>query len=131
MRSDNSHHIVAAAQNRSIETRARALRALRRLDAGGKAITFESVAREANVSRSWLYTQPDLRAEIQQRRTRETSTSRTVLTPHRQRASDASLLCRLDAANERLHRLENDNRGLRDALAEALGLAREDRVLGR
>lgn len=129
MRSDNSRHIIASAQNRAIETRARALRALRRLDSGGKAITFETVAREANVSRSWLYAQPDLRAEIQQRRTRETPTTRTTLTPHRQRASDASLLRRLDAANEQLHRLENQHRELRDALAEALGCARAARVL--
>jgi hypothetical protein len=32
------------------------------MDTTGAAITFEIVAREAKVSRSWLYNQPDIRA---------------------------------------------------------------------
>ncbi|MFE7980482.1 hypothetical protein [Streptomyces shenzhenensis] len=35
------------------------------IDAAGMAVTFDAVARAADVSRSWLYTQPDLRAEIE------------------------------------------------------------------
>lgn len=47
MRADNSRHLVVAAQQRSEQTRTRALRALRRLDGTGTAVTFEAVAREA------------------------------------------------------------------------------------
>src|SRR5215472_6055445 len=36
------------------------------MDATGQRSTFDAAAREAGVSRSWLYTQDDLRAEIQQ-----------------------------------------------------------------
>ena len=50
--------------------------------------------------------------------------------PDRQRASDASLLRRLQAATERIHRLEDDNRQLREALAEALGERRTADILG-
>ncbi|WP_425568700.1 DUF6262 family protein [Nonomuraea antimicrobica] len=64
MRADNSHHLVAAAKERSRSTREKATRALRRLDATGRPITIETVAREAGVSRSWLCSQPDLRTEI-------------------------------------------------------------------
>jgi len=64
MRSDNSHHVIAAARQRSQATRRRALTALRRLDTAGTPINFDVVAREAQVSRSWLYNQPDLRAEM-------------------------------------------------------------------
>lgn len=131
MRSDNSRHLIAAARNRAAQTREKALRALRQLDTAGKPITFEAVAGEAGVSRSWLYTQTDLRAEIQQLRTRRQPTPPAPLTPQRQQASEASLLRRLEAATDRLRRLEHENRDLREALAEALGTARQDRVTGR
>lgn len=61
MRADNSHLIVSAARHRAAATRRKAASALRRMDATGVVITFETVAREAGVSRSWLYNQPDLR----------------------------------------------------------------------
>ena len=63
MRADNSAHLIAAAQRRSAATRRRAAAALRRLDAAGRPLSFDAFAREAQVSRSWLYAQPDLRAE--------------------------------------------------------------------
>lgn len=130
MRADNSQHLVVAAQQRAEQTRTRALRALRRLDDTGTAVTFEAVAREAGVSRSWLYSQADLRAEIQALRTRTQSPS-PPSTPQRQAATDASLLRRLEAATERLRQLEEDNRQLREGLAEALGTARTARVTGK
>ncbi len=68
MRADNTRHIVAAARHRHEYTRAKAIQALRELDAAGTPVTFEAVARAAAVSRSWLYAQPDLRAEIERLR---------------------------------------------------------------
>jgi hypothetical protein len=65
VRADNSHHLVAAAQRRAEETLDRAVTALRRMNAAGKPITFDAVAHEARVSRSWLYTQDHIRAEIE------------------------------------------------------------------
>ncbi|MFI6934288.1 DUF6262 family protein [Streptomyces sp. NPDC050287] len=107
MRAGNSRHIVAAAGNRHEYTRAKAIKALREIDAAGTVVTFDIVARAASVSRSWLYTQPDLRGEIER------------LRAHRQRASDASLIRRLEAANERNRRLTEENRQLREQLAHA------------
>ncbi len=71
------------------------------MDATGTAITFGTVAREAGVSRSWLYNQPDLRTEIERLRARRQSIPAARPVPDRQRASDASLLRRLEAATER------------------------------
>jgi AraC-like DNA-binding protein len=130
MRADNSRHVIAAARRRAERTRQQALTALRRLDATGRAITFEAVAREAGVSRSWLYTQDDLRAEIGRLRERHRPPSPTPGTPDRQRASTTSLLRRLEAATERIQRLEEADRQLHQALAEALGAARAARVHG-
>jgi small-conductance mechanosensitive channel len=130
MPADNSRHLIAAARDRAEQTRSRALRALKRLDATGTPVTFEAVAREADVSRSWLYAQPDLRAEIQALRTRNQPASSAPLPPQRQRATDGSLLRRLEVATERMRQLEEDNRQLRGALAEALGAARTIRLTG-
>lgn len=130
MRADNSQHLIAAARRRTEQTRTRALHALRRLDNAGVAVTFKAIAREAGVSRSWLYGQADLRTEIEALRTRSRSSSPASSTPQRQRASDASLLRRLEAAHTRLHQLEADNHQLREALAETLGAARTARVTG-
>ena len=63
MRADNSHHVIQAAQRRAGQTRERAVAALRRMDATGQRITFDNVAKQAQVSRSWLYSQEDLRTD--------------------------------------------------------------------
>ena len=131
MRADNCRHLITAARNRAEQTRTRAVRALRRLDQAGTAITFDAVAREAGVSRSWLYSQADLRGEIQALRARRQPPASTPRTPHRQAASDASLLRRLEAATQRMRQLEEDNRQLREALAEALGATRAARITGK
>lgn len=123
MRVDNSHHVIAAARQRSQSTHRRAVTALCRMDTTGMPITVDALAREAGVSRSWLYTQPDLRSEIERLRQPHRSTSRRRV-PDRQRASDTSLQCRLDLAAERVKQLETDNQRLRRALAEALGARR-------
>lgn len=120
MRADNSRHVVEAARRRGQLTRSKAVQALRAMDAAGEPITFETVARRAQVSKSWLYAQPDLRAEIENLRAthRQAPDSRI---PARQRSSDASLRQRLEAANARLRQLAEENRTLREQLARALG----------
>lgn len=119
MRADNSHHIVAAARQRSLAANRKAVAALRRIDNAGAPVNFDAVAREAGVSRSWLYNQPDVRAEIERLRSRQRPPSNRI--PDRQRPSDASLHQRLRVASERIRQLEIDNKRLRSALAEALG----------
>jgi len=91
MRADNSQQLLAAARRRAQATRRRAVTALRHMDNTGTLVTFDALAREAGVSRSWLYNQPDLRTEIERLRDRpRPAAGRPV--PDRQRSSDASLL---------------------------------------
>ncbi len=123
MRPDHTTRLVTAAKQRHELTRAKAIRAIRELDRAGTAVTFETVARTANVSRSWLYTQPDIRTEIQRLRD-ATHRAPSPPVPTGQRASDASLLRRLQTANERNRALTEDNHRLRRQLAQALGQQR-------
>jgi hypothetical protein len=60
MRADNTKHLLAAAQQRSDDARHRAEHALEQLIANRQPLTVAGLARAARVSRSWLYTQPDL-----------------------------------------------------------------------
>jgi hypothetical protein len=130
VRADNTAHLVAAASRRTEQTRQRAVTAIRRMDAAGTPINFDAVARTAGVSRSWLYTQLDLRTQIERLRARHRPAPARVAVPDRQRATEASLLTRLEAAADRIRHLEADNRQLRDALAHALGESRAADVLG-
>lgn len=125
MPADNSHHLITAARERARTTRRRAITAMRKMDTNGTAITFDALAREAGVSRSRLYNQADLRAEVERLRHRQPA-AKGRTPPQRQRASDASLLARLDIASARLQQLESENKRLRTALAEALGERRAE-----
>ena len=89
MRADNTAHLIAAARARSHHAQKRATDALRRLDKAGSPITFGAVAAEAGVSRSWLYRQPGLRAEIE--RLRPDNRHNQPLLPAALRASEESL----------------------------------------
>jgi hypothetical protein len=100
------------------------------MDTAGLPITFDSLAKQARVSRSWLYNQPDLRAEVERLRAQRIPSSASRPVPDRQRASDASLLRRLKSAAERIRHLEAENKQLREALALTLGERRTADVLG-
>src|SRR6266516_505474 len=120
MRPDNTAPIIAAARHRRELTRAKAIRALRELSHAGTPVTFEAVARQAGVSRSWLYVQPATRTEIRRLRNATAKTPAPAV-PARQRASEASLRSRLETALARNRELATENQRLRRQLAHALG----------
>jgi len=112
---------ATARHQRALE---RAERALRDLDTEGAAISFQAVARRADVSRQWLYTQPALRAEIE--RLRDRAPARDAV-PARQRASEASLRQRLESLRAENQRLREENASLKGELAIAYGQQRDAR----
>ena len=94
------------------------------LDRAGAVLTFEAVAHHAGVSRSWIYTQTDIKDEI--RRLRDQGQHQlSALIPTQQRASDDSLRQRLELANRRNRELADENQRLRRQLAHALGQLRD------
>ncbi|MDA3641884.1 DUF6262 family protein [Mycobacterium xenopi] len=121
---------MAAARCRAKTTPKRAVWTLRRMDKAGLPITFDAVAREARVSRSWLYNQPELCSEIERLRARRHLPTQHMPVPDRQRASNSSRLQRLKAATERINHLEEENTRHRQALALALGEQRAKAVHG-
>lgn len=119
-RADNSHHLQRAATARHTAAVNRACDAITKMDRDGSAITFTAVASAAGVSRGWLYNQTDLRATITGLR-RDHNTDALTAIPAAQRATNDSLLQRLDSARDEITRLRADNANLRDQLARSLG----------
>jgi hypothetical protein len=127
MRPDSTAPLAVAAARRHELARSRAIQALRELDRAGAPVTFATLAAAAGVSRSWLYTQPDIRSQVQQIRD-STSRPRTAAVPAGQRAADASLRARLTASLQRNQQLADENARLRRQLARALGDQRTART---
>ncbi len=110
-----------AAARRHELTRAKAIQAMRELDRAGAPVTFAGVAQAAGISRSWLYTQPDISGQIRRLRQETNAAGSAGGIPAAQRATDASLRARLTAALERNKQLADENARLRRQLALALG----------
>ena len=110
-----------AAARRHELARAKAIQALRELDRDGTPVTFARVGRAAGVSRSWLYTQPDISTQIRRLRQKTNGAGSAGAIPAAQRCTDASLRARLTAALDRNKQLADENARLRRQLARALG----------
>ena len=125
MRADPAAPLPVSAARRHELTRAKALQALRELDRAGAPVT--SVATAAGISRSWLYTQPDIASQIRRLRAR-TSRAATTAIPTAQRSGEASLRARLSVTLQRNQALAGENARLRRQLARALGDQRSART---
>lgn len=123
---DNTMHLIQAAAARRADTLDAARAAIRHLEQACRPITFRGVAAEAGVSRSWLYRDPEMRAEIERLRARNPTPSAPAV-PVAQRTTRESFRQRLDATREEINRLRAENAGLRDQLAHSLGEQRAGR----
>jgi hypothetical protein len=121
MPAERAAPLAAAAARRRATALERARAALADLDAQAKPVTFQAVARAAGVSRQWLYTQPELRAQIERLRDRQPPGRR----PAHERASEASLRQRVEALRDENQRLRHEVHELRAELALAYGHQRE------
>jgi TolA-binding protein len=100
----------------------RASETLTALAEGGGPVSIAALATRAGVSRSWIYTQPELRDRIEQLQQSSSRIRRRTDGVHR--ASDKSLRRRLDLAHQRITQLSKENQQLREALAHAHGQLR-------
>lgn len=115
--------LADAAAQRTLDAEQRVRAALRELDNEGASVSFAAVAQRAQVSRAFLYSHADFRAEIEALRTAHGLAPARL--PVRQRAGDASLRTRLRAALEDNQRQREELARLREELALAHGRVRE------
>jgi hypothetical protein len=126
MPAERAGALAESARRRHQDTLDRAHKVLRAAEATGEPVTYANIAAAAGVSRSWLYTQPPIRAAIERLRD-DNSRSTAAPVPTRQRASAASLVRRLEAAHRRNQELTQEVAELRDQLAAAHGELRAAR----
>lgn len=119
MPTDQTAHLRDATLRRTAATRTRARAALRHLDQEGATINYVTVAAAAHVSRSLLYRDPDLRAEIDRLRNLEATTAPRQ--PAAERMTEASRDERHEALRSEVTELRRENQALRNRLATALG----------
>jgi septal ring factor EnvC (AmiA/AmiB activator) len=117
-RADNSRFLAQAAASLHQAMLSRTSDAIENLNNSGQPVSFCSVAIAADVSRSWLYRQPDIRDLISRLRS---TPSRSASTQAAQRATAESLRARLHAARAEITRLRADNTKLRDQIARQFG----------
>jgi Family of unknown function (DUF6262) len=118
----NTTGLREAADRRSERAVERARRAIRRLDRAREPVSFQSVAREAGVSRQFLYGHDQLRGEIERLRSAHLEAAEAV--PSAQRASEASWKARNQTLIDENRRLREEVAGLREELAGAWGEVR-------
>ena len=116
-RADNTAHLRQAVADRRDAATRRTTAVIAELARTGAHASVAVVAHTAGVSRSWLYEQPDLLADVN--RLREPTT--TIPVPAAQLATDESTRQRLDTAHDEIQRLRAENDMLRNQVARTLG----------
>lgn len=120
---EQTERLTANARRRSEQTLQRAQETLTAMAARGDAITLAKLAQTADVSRSWIYTQPELREQIEQLRL--AAPARPTGPAAASRASLESLKRRLDLAHQRIAQLRDENQKLRRSAERLHGQLRE------
>lgn len=117
-RADNTHLLLEASRMRSDQARHRTLEAIKTLAADGKPVNPTTVARQAGVSRQWLYTFEEAREAMSVANT--AASSRSPLPPAQQ-PSTASWRRRVEALTDDNERLRQRVRELEERLAALYG----------
>lgn len=123
VRADNSRYVIDAANRRKDDARRRVLDVLKTAHETGSGASIAQIAGAAGVSRTYLYSQPDLLAAA--RRLQASNRGRPEGVPTLQRATTASLLARIEVLTTRNGQLREENRRLRRRLETAYGQLRE------
>jgi Family of unknown function (DUF6262) len=120
----NTSGMVAHAHRRKEEKRQWVDQAITRLLREQQAVNFNSVAKAAGVSKAYLYSQPDLRDQIEVLRQQEMEHAVRERTAHSVAGkTGASKDLVILAKDRRIKELEAENRKLQQQLKVALGKA--------
>lgn len=115
-RNSNTDAIVKLAKEKSIEVRKRVEKKISEMALKNETINFNSVSKQANVSKSWLYKERDIRKRIET--LREQRIRKTYNPPKRSTRSEDVLIKSL---KERIKELESENQDYKEQLERAYG----------
>ena len=126
---DRIQRLRQAAQAQHEQTLRRAQATLNTMARRGEPITVRGIADAARVSRSWIYQQPRLLAEIN--RLRQPKAGKGPAVPASQKATIDSLRQQVHAYREEITRLRAEIASLHEQLARQLGAARTAAITSR
>src|SRR5690625_4184243 len=113
----NTEEIVRLAKQKSRRTRENVDKVISKLSLEGKTINFNTDGNEANVSKSWLYKEHDIRQRIESLRERQI-TSNVVSKPKKSSRSEEILIKTL---KRRVMELEKENKKLQNQIQKLYG----------
>ncbi|HFE5364897.1 TPA: DUF6262 family protein [Staphylococcus aureus] len=116
IRKGNTTAIVQLAKDKSEKTRIRVEKTISEMALKEEKINFNSVAQKANVSKSWLYKQKDIRTRVETLRGMQIS----ELTP-RKPSSPRSEDVLIKTLKSRIKALEEENERLKDQVQKLHG----------
>jgi PHD/YefM family antitoxin component YafN of YafNO toxin-antitoxin module len=119
----NTRGLIASAQRKSQEARQRAHQVIDQLLREQQPINFNTVAREAQVTKSYLYAHLDVRDRIEALRAQQNQEKlqKRRAESHQQGRTDKSKDVLLAAKDRRIKELEEQNRKLKEELKVAYG----------
>jgi cell shape-determining protein MreC len=120
----NTQGLLAHAKRKSEETLGRVHQAIDRLLREHQVVNFNTVAKTANVTKSYLYARPDVRERIEALRTKQGQECRERSWAERQQhqaRTDKTKDVLLAAKAQRIKALEAENRKLKEELKVAYG----------
>ncbi len=121
----NTTGLIAHAHQRKEEKRKRVNEAITRLLQEQQVVNFNSVARAADVSKAYLYSQSEFRDRIEALRQQELEQRVRERVARPVGKTDASKDVIIFAKDRRIKELEEENRRLKKQLQVALGKAYE------
>ncbi|MBU7076850.1 transposase [Staphylococcus aureus] len=104
-------------KHKSKKTREKVDKAFAKFSIEVKVINFNSIAKEANVSKSWLYKEHDIRQRIESLRERQI-TANVVSKPKKSSRSEEILIKTL---KRRVMELEKENKKLQNQIQKLYG----------
>lgn len=111
----NTDAIVKMAKNKSNETREKVEKTITGLALEGKTINFNTVSKESGVSKSWLYSNQDVRDRIESIRGKQKTSPNGKLKASNQR-TDASKDNIILTLKLKIKELENENKKLQEQI---------------
>lgn len=117
IRKGNTTAIVQLAKDKSEKTRIRVEKTISEMALKEEKINFNSVAQKANVSKSWLYKQKDIRTRVETLRGIQIS----ELTPRKPSKSPRSEDVLIKTLKSRIKALEEENERLKDQVQKLHG----------
>ena len=114
----NTEEIVRLAKLKTNRTREGVDKAISKLSLEGKVINFNTVAKEANVSKSWLYKERDIRKRIESLRKQQHNHLSTRPVTKKSSRSEEVLIKTLKM---RIKELEGENTKLKNQIQKLYG----------